>query len=276
MSPDSTSPARTHAENAGWDLPSGPGFFALVRLHLRVLWREFPVGWVVLGSLAAVLPVTAALNAGEVINPAEPPVILFVVASLLIPLYFLTIVVAFLWPDGVWRALPPGGRLVLDSLPVGRRTHRMARVTAGLALPLVMALSVVLTAVLLDSNPVFGTARVAVGGRGAGPAGILAGLLSLTAAYLLCSALAIRFGRVVLALFLLVGGGVILVLIVGGAGWDAGSEALQHWLFLGHWAPGRSLVLAASAGSADLAPALLWCLIFLGLCTWWAGRHDRA
>ncbi|MEX2529532.1 MAG: hypothetical protein WD960_02060 [Gemmatimonadota bacterium] len=276
MSPDSTSPAHPHGTDAGWDLPSGPGFLALVRLHLRTLWIELPVGWVVLGGLAILLPVSAALHAASNIDPADPSVAWLAVAWLLIPLHFLTIAVAFLWPDGVWREVPPGGRLVLDALPVGRRAHRMARVTAGLGLPLVMAFSVLLTAVFLDSDPLFGAVVAWVGGASGSPAGILAGLLSLTAAYLLGSALAIRFGRVILPLSLLVGGLVILLLIVDGAGWVAGEMALQRWLFVGHWAPGRTLVLAASAGSADLAPALLWCLIFLGLCIWWAGRHDRA
>jgi hypothetical protein len=280
-SPHATPPLETPSSDreSPFNLPPGPGFPTLVRLHLRALWTEFPVAWVVLGALAVLPPLVAGLRGGAPgATPDQVPEFVPLI-GLLFLIHFLAtglaVIVAFLWPDAVWRNLPPGGRSLLDALPVSRRAHRMARIVAGLVLPLALALSVVATAVLLGRHSVMSLWVVAPRTDADAIRELAAATLSLTAAYFLGSALAIRFGRVVLSLFLLGGGAVLLAILAEMWGWDAAAWALQQWLFVGHWAPGRSLFLAISAEGSDLAPALLWCLAFLALCTVWAGRHDR-
>ena len=166
----------------------------------------------------------------------------------------------------------------MDALPVPRRVHRLARVTAGLVLPLGIAVSVGVAHMILGSGPgsfapLFGP--IGLGAEGSGLAGALIAMGSLTGAYLLSTALAIRFGTVLLGLFVLVAGGTLLIFLLVMAGWDSAAIQLQQWLFLGHWAPGRTLVLASSAELADLGPVLLWLVLLFGITTVWAGRHDR-
>ena len=256
-------------------LPRGPGFAALVGIHLRSLWREFPVAWLAFGGLAVVLPVVSAFYRGS-LDPADPMSGVVTFTALLTLLFFLTIALAFLWPEAVWRNLPPGGRLVMDALPVDRRTHRIARITAGLVLPLGMAGSVGITAAILRSNPDLSFLSTGLGADGSGATGVVVALLSLTAAYLLSSALALRFGRVFMGLFVLAGGGTLVIFVLVILGLEEAAVATQQGLFLGDWAPGRVLTLANSAQGEDLPAALLWFSLLLGLCTFWAGRYDRA
>lgn len=267
----------TPTELGSFSLPDAPGFPTLVRIHLRGLWKEFPVAWIGFGVLATLLPAAALLYRGDPVGPEGPSAALAIVMTLVSLLVGLTVIVAFLWPDAVWRNLPPGGRTVMDALPVSRRVHRLARVTAGLVLPLGIAISVGATATILESGPGSPTAFGfgGLGAEGSGLAGALIAMGSLTAAYLLSTALAIRFGRVLLGLFTLAAGGTLLVFLLVMMGWDAAAIRIQQWLFLGHWAPGRTLVLSRWAELADLGPVLLWLVILSGITAAWAGRHDR-
>ncbi|TVP55675.1 MAG: hypothetical protein EA351_10060, partial [Gemmatimonadales bacterium] len=208
MSPESAPPeGTTRSESIGLQqtpsLPNGPDFLTLAGIHLRGLWREFPVAWIAFGGFALLLPAVTLLYRGESIDPMNPSASIMSIVMLVSLLGFLTIAIAFLWPEAVWRNLPPGSRSVMDSLPATRRAHRMARVMAGLTLPLVMALSIALTVGILTTNPGFEALPVGgmgLGGEGSGLLGLLIALGFVTGAYLLSSALAIRFGRPVLAL----------------------------------------------------------------------------
>jgi hypothetical protein len=264
--------AQTTARGA---VPPAPGFPTLVRIHLESLCREFPVAWIVFGGFAAALPLASLIFRDTLLADPGTTGTVATFSGLLSLLLTLTIAIAFLWPDGVWRNLPPGGRQALDALPVSRRAHRMARVTAGLALPLVMAFSVAATLAVLQGSPAFASGLWPSGTMEGGLVAGAAGGFSLTAAYLLSSAIAIRFGRVLLSLVILVAGSAAVVYLALLAGWNAGAGALQTALFLGHWAPGRALTLAAMAESSDLAPAFLWSGVLLGICVHWAARHDR-
>ncbi len=284
MSPESA-PSReldrsvSRAPTSKASLPNGPDFLTLAGIHLRGLWREFPIAWIAFGGFALLLPAITLLYRGESMDPMDLSASIMSIVILVSILGFLTIAIAFLWPEAVWRNLPPGSRSVMDSLPATRRAHRMARVAAGLTLPIVMALSIALTVGLLRTNPGFEAlpaGGMGLGGEGSGVVGLLIALGSLTGAYLLSSALAIRFGRPVLALFMIVAGGTLLIFVFVIAGWEDGARALQQGLFLGEWAPGRTLLLAPSAQPDDLGPMLLWLGAFLALCAYWAGRYDRA
>lgn len=258
-----------------------PGFAGLVVLHLQTLWREFPIAWVALGGLALVIPVMSMVYGQGAVEVSEMADLTgtILLASVLLPLLvILTMAVAFLWPEVVWRNLSPGSRLVLDAFPVSRRSHRMARIVAGFPLLLIMTVSLGVSLAILSSNPdlqAVNMLRFGLGAEGSGLAGFGVAFLSLTTAYLFASALALRLGRVFVPLLLLVLALNVVLFTLVSLRWDAGLEVMTT-LANGHWSPLRALLLAHDAEVADLGPVLAWFPVMLGLCLHWAHRHDRA
>ncbi|CAN5821539.1 hypothetical protein BH23GEM11_BH23GEM11_16450 [soil metagenome] len=237
-----------------------PGIPALVALHLRSLVREFPVAWILFGSMAIGVPLLVLTEMGT--DPVR-------LAGPLGSLQGITFLVAAFWPDAVWRSLPPGGRRVMDALPVDRRTHRLARVAAGFTLPLLMAVSTsVSQAVLLTRHGASGAAF----SRTLGELGVL--FLGLLAIYLLGSAVALRLSRVILAMLLI---GVMYVLVpilfMEGIGQNAAANWYIQFMVQGSWSP----VQAMLSGFKPITGALqvvAWVLALGGLCYYLAGRHD--
>lgn len=252
--------------------PPAPGFPALVRIHLYLLLRESRVGTLLLAALCLLLPVAALVSAGPEATEAVPHRILLLTATMM----GLTIFLTFLWPESVWRKLGIGERLVLDAFPVSRRSHRMARVVAGAALPLGLLASLIVTVAILDArgwaSQTFELSAVHLPGLHG--AGILTTVAGLLAAYLLSSILALRFGKVFLGLLVLVGIVYLIPLLLVVLGFDQAVIRIGQWAMSSGWSPLPVLTQWYQRGSADLASNALWMAVFFGIALHFAGRHD--
>jgi hypothetical protein len=264
---------------ASHTLPApAPGPAQLVFLHLRLLVREFPLAWALFGVVALVLPMTALLapvGAGpEATEPSDLGFSLFLTVRILsYSAASLAVIVALLWPDAVWRRLPPGERDFVDAMPVDRRLHRSARMVAGAALPLAFFAILWSTHFFLDlrGSGVFSGDLAALT-----PSLSLAhGIPGILAAYALGSALALRLGKVFIPI--LVGAALFwalsFALVMAGQG--QATQTLAEWIFTGEWAPVRSFASGLGTTHAPMAATLLWLAVFGGLAVALAGQHDR-
>lgn len=244
--------------------------------------REARLGSAVLAVVAVALPV-AVLLAPPV--PSEPSQLQstpwIALSGALMFLMVFAVLDAFLEPESVWRKLQPGEREPLDSLPVGRRQNRLARVVAGAALPLVLAGSALVTVALMEgrgwaiSGGAFGRpGTLPVLTEDPGAAGVAAAILALLSAYAIGSLFALWLGRVFYPLLLtvlaFVGGPFILLAF--GLDWlsPVAEIATTH-----AYSPLRVLSLWFGATAADLLPAAFWFLALGVLLAYVAGRHDR-
>ncbi len=256
----------------------GPSFPEVVRIHLRILVREFPVAWIALAGLGLILLILSlrvwlgADALGEVMLETQ---ITFTALASIVFLF------ALLWPDAVWRNLPPGGREALDVLPVTRRTHRLGRLLAGAVLPLLTYLAVALVAATLHLTlPALQDASGPWGGGGTGPlftglSGWLTVLGGLAATYLIGSFLALRLGRVLLPFLLFWGIATALHFLFMSLGSVVGTEIIRIGLFEGTWSPGRVLVTAmVFDDGATLLSSWAWAVGLLGLVWWEADRRE--
>ena len=259
-------------ENPARVLPDpAPGLISLVGLHLRLTLREARIGSVLVGALTVGLPIAGSIVAVRQSAGADLEELVAFGAAIS-ALSGLAILVALLWPESVWRQLPRGKRWVLDTLPVGRRSHRMARVMAGSVVPLALVLSLILTAMLLPADAALHPLVHDVG-----PLGASAVVIAILGAYLFSSILALSLGQVLRPLFY---GAILLMLLplpfqLAGAADTA--QALWSTVTGHTLSPIRltGIGMGLQGTPADLAPALLWLVIFGGVAVHLAGRHDR-
>jgi hypothetical protein len=272
--------------------PSGstaphPGFGALAAFHLRNLLRVHRGPWLLLAAVVIGVPLfILLLDLGPDLFESRAGQAWVIRATM--ALWFLqgaTLVTWLLWPMVTWRTLPPGGRHAMDALPVERRTHRLARVAAGLVLPVVLMVAVWGAHLLLRArlSPFLADVGMAVR-RPENPVEIVlywplspgVTLLALLAAYLVGSVLALWRVPVSWSAF-----GVLLVFVLLPAGMltalgrrDVATTYLDLVLE-GTWSPARVALLGFRAEPADLLPIVAW-LLPLGALTWHlAGAHDR-
>lgn len=256
---------------------TSPSFPALVRLHLRLLVREFPVAWIVtsvLGLLMLWVTLLILLEDPSSLAATEVARVRFeVTATGMTVVVFL---LALLWPEAVWRNLPPGGRDAVDSLPVTRLRHRMARVTAGAFLPLGAALVVVVMVASLQLRPHLAAPS------GEWPSvppitdpGWLTAAGAVVAIYLIGSILALRLGGVLLPFLLFWGTAAVVVAVLQmGFGWREGAAFLARVLFLGSWAPGQLFMgPGGTLSNPSPLPAWSWAAASLTVCLIAANRR---
>ncbi len=262
--------------------PEAPGFAVLVALHGKSLVREFPFAWGLFGLLMLWLPVAALFapvpeipNAAAANGPGFDLAALLTLAMLNASAGGFAVIVALLWPDAVWRNLPLGGREGIDVLPVRRRVHRTARFVAGAGLPLAMFGSIAATQLILRWRDIEGIFDAMGFGGGAPSLSLVLGAVGLLAAYALGTALALRIGKVIFP--------VIIILVAAWAatftahlmGWARLRDAVQNGLFLSDWAPMQAF-FALMPSDAPAPAVFLWFSVFTGLAVYWAGRYDRA
>jgi hypothetical protein len=262
-----------------------PGFPALVALHLRSLVREFPVAWIVFGIVIVGLPVLALVVDMGVTPRGTPSFGIVRVVSAIWGAQALTLLVALLWPDAVWRNLPPGGRQAMDALPVDRRWHRLARVLAGFTLPLLLALTILITKAIVASrlSGIVDPGVLPPGSEGRTMTLSLAAGLgawwitppALAIAYLFGSALGLWGLRVMLTSLL----AVLLyafapVALLLGFGLDGMANGYIETVVQGTWSPLRVTLASFRAEAADLLPVLGWLAVMGGACHILAGRHS--
>ncbi len=258
--------------------PPAPGFRGLVGIHARLLVKDAQAGTAVLAVACVALPLAALLTPfpsepADVASAISGPMRLQMLMSMMV---MLTVGLAFLWPEAVWKGLGPGERAVLDSFPVTRRNHRMARVVAGGFLPLALTTAYLGSATILrvrgwgDVMPGMTSAYPDLAGWSAPTA-----VLVLLTAYLLSSSLALRFGKVFVPL-LVIGTGVYLVpaslLLAGKEEWiEAIARSAVEWT----WSPFRLFSIMFSGGPSDVLPALFWMTALAALTIHLAGRHGK-
>jgi hypothetical protein len=267
--------------------PPHPGFADLAGLHLRNLMRIHWGAWLLLATVVVGLPLLIyLLDLGPgLFESREQQAWVVRAASVLWFLQGATLVTWLLWPMITWRNLPPGRRQAMDALPVARRTHRLARVAAGLVLPVVLMVAVWAGHLLLR-------ARLAPYiGHEPAPArrpehmmevvlywplspGVT--LLALLAAYLLASALALwRVPATWSGFGLLLVFVVLPVAALMALGRQEGARLYLDTVLEGTWSPARVALLGFRAEPADLLPIVGW-LLPLGAITWHlAAAHDR-
>jgi len=259
-----------------------PGLPALSDIQLRGLVREFPVAWILFGSMVVGAPLLALFTDLAIFaDPAGNMQQTARLATTMASLQGITVLVALFWPDAVWRNLPPGGRRVVDALPVSRRSYRLARVAAGFTLPLLMFLSLMAShAILRFRLEAFGepellrasNAELLIG-SGAGASVLL--LLSLVVAYLFGSAIALWGGRVIVTTLLLGAAyAFVPIPVLLALGQDPAANWYAETMVQGSWSPVRVLLAGLPRGSVQLAPVLGWMVALAGLCHYLAGRHD--
>jgi len=252
-----------------------PGFVGLVGIHLRLLVREARLGAAIVALLCVLLPVAAVVSAvgwdaTGIQEDAPGRVELYTIMMMV-----LTVFMAFLWPEAVWRKLGPGDRMVLDAFPVPRRSHRMARVVAGASLPLALLGSVLLTVAILDARGwTQGVLSLGLDQLpGVHGVGILATLASVLAAYALSSVLALRFGKVFVGLLIVTSVIYLIPLILVIFGFSDLVTRLGDWATASPFSPIPVLTGWFQGGGEDLLPGLAWLAVFGGLAGYFAGRH---
>jgi hypothetical protein len=263
--------------------PPAPGFAGLVRIHLAVLLREFPVAWILFAVVILWLPIASILVPAPdpaQLTPEGDPVFQL---DLLVSLWVLNsaaamfaVLVALLWPDAVWRNLPPGGREAIDALPPSRRLHRSARFVAGAFLPLAMFASIAATTLVLRHRAASGV-FIGTNLEERLPAlTLLVGVGGLIAAYALGSALALRFGRVLLPLIIGVASAWAVVYTTHVMGWTTLRDVVQEGVFRGPWSPTQAFFALIDGSSTGPAAVTLWLVVLVGLTVFCAGLHDRS
>lgn len=262
--------------------PPAPGFLGLVGVHLSLIHREALVGTGILLLLVLGFPLMAFLTPIPTGTESGvlPPVERLALGMML--LAGLTFVLTYFWPEVVWTRLRPGDRTPMDAWPVSRRANRLARVVAGAALPLFLLASFVAGARIIqwrglaEHMPISTTL-----GSGHSGWGLLLTILVLLTSYSLASALALRFGKVILSLFTILVGVWVLVMLLVLFRAQALLESMARWMATSQFSPTRALLgLSSSSNGMEMGPTapgvLVW---FAGLSLvlfYLAHRHDRA
>lgn len=167
------------------ELNPAPSWRTLVPTQLRMLAQLQKRDFVVLGSIVAALVALAVWGIVRASPPTQPSTgTLMVLPILAIPF----VVVAALWPLGVWRQDAPERRGYFWSLPVSRGPHTLVRVGAGWALLMIACLAVMLVAWVLLLG-----ARIRFGPASLSPARWYVPLATATLAYVIVSALTVAF-----------------------------------------------------------------------------------
>ncbi len=188
-------------------------------------------------------------------------------------LAFLTLFLAGIWAEFVWRDEPAGGRSYHEGMPVRRTRHALMRVAVGLIWLLLLTLLAVLPDLLLHYTPftnLKGARLVFVPGWL-----LVAWPMALSTVYLLISALVIATRRPVLwvSLFLGVNFLVIPILTVFelrlrmrlltavSNTFNSGRYGLFNALLPAHWLPSDLSRIAGRPLPTDpvnLLPSLVW------------------
>lgn len=251
---------------------------SLTLVHLRLIARQSGLGAAVLAAAALLIPLwllvadLRAVPAGNELSglPGDWWPALLLTGGFV----WLSYLLAFLWPETVWRNLGPGERSELDSLPVTRTRNRCARLLAGSSLPALLGLSVSLSAIVLLSRGAGEILEV----LGAPDAGVdvgpnhtvISGPLAMLVAYSFSSILALRLGRVLLPLIVIALAVLALpaLLVWGGAEWLRGfTEAVAFHPY--------SPIPALMYGGESVVPRLLWLVTFGAVAVHLAGKHDH-
>lgn len=290
----STSSAPSTSSISSTTIPTEPlasaspaSFPTLVGIHFRLIVRTFPTAHIIVALLGLGLLAAAFLGSATPPTPtAEGPAILPSTLDHLVGLLFTVLgfaaVGAMVWPEVVWRRLPPGRREALDAWPADRRTNRLARIVAGGIPPLALfglsalALSVVIARVG-GSGETSVVASSLLQDASWGLAEFALGLIVMTAAYLGGSAIGLRFGRPFLVLLLgsllLIPVPAFLLMALGAGPWaDAWLALVAH-----PWSPVEltTAIPRASLNGARgaILPSLAWLLLLAGACVQMAGAH---
>lgn len=167
------------------ELNPAPSWRTLTPTQLRMLAQLQKRDFVVLGGIVAALVALSIWGIFRATPPTHPSPQPFMVFTLLaIPL----VVVAAIWPLGVWRQDSPARRGYFWSLPAPRGPHTLLRVAAGWGLLMIACVGVMLVTWLLLLG-----AQLRLGAAELSLARWYVPLATATLAYLIVSSLAVAF-----------------------------------------------------------------------------------